>query len=149
MALDSALYASLARSLSSEWTFWGLHVNADYFPQFWEHPPLVIWLNALLFKVVTPTDLSARLLNIAFSLGSVFLVFRIAELVWNRTYAVVSAACLLATQHFLSLAASLFLDIGCTFFGLLAVYNLLRFQNVFTAKLLAAGCLKPCRFFFS
>ncbi len=52
MFLDGTTYAAIARNLAiGQGTFWSPHYTETLYPQFFEHPPLGLWLESLPFRL--------------------------------------------------------------------------------------------------
>lgn len=124
IGFDSALYASLSRELSRSFSFWNVPWHQEYFSA---HPPLVLWLNSILYRLLPATDVTARLLNVFFALGILLMIYKLGSLLVNRRFAFFAALSFALTQHVLAIAASSFLDVGCSFFGICFVYLCLRY----------------------
>jgi len=60
---DPAVYATIARTVAETNTLWPLHFTQNMFPNFYEHPPLVLWGMAALMKVFGNTAWVAALLS--------------------------------------------------------------------------------------
>src|SRR5271168_1556346 len=59
---SAAGYGALARNLAQDNHWFHLHMAPDFFNPFADHPYLVIWLDALIFKIFGASAQTIRLL---------------------------------------------------------------------------------------
>ena len=84
MFVDGVTYATIARNLAEATPphFWELHYTATVHPQFYEHPPLAIWLMAGAFAVLGDVSWAesayAVMMALAF-VGTLVALWRAAE----------------------------------------------------------------------
>src|SRR5688500_16921185 len=71
LGVDSAIYACVARNVWENGTWLNPTYTEFYHTPFAEHPPLMFWLQALVFSLLGATDATARLVSIVTGLGSV------------------------------------------------------------------------------
>jgi 4-amino-4-deoxy-L-arabinose transferase-like glycosyltransferase len=60
---DPAVYSTIARNVLETYQWWPLKFSPHMFPNFYEHPPLVLWMMALVAKVVGISDWSSSLVS--------------------------------------------------------------------------------------
>lgn len=77
--LDAMTYGALAKHVltTGDWT--RLHYAAQAYSDFFQHPPLGVWLQALVFRCVGASDLTIRILPSLWAALTLVLVFR-----WGR-----------------------------------------------------------------
>lgn len=95
------------------------------------HPPLYIYALALSFKLLGVTELSARLVSILFSLGTLAIVYLLAREVSDKD-GVVLLSCFLFLLNPFTVQNSLLLDIdntALTFLMSLFIYAYVRFNK--------------------
>jgi 4-amino-4-deoxy-L-arabinose transferase-like glycosyltransferase len=98
----------------------------------WQRVPAWIW---------TPTVLTARLVNVALAVGSVYVVYRIGTLVRDRATGRLAALLLSLTWGLVVLAHEAGEDVPALFFFLLATYLALRYVDSGSRRTFEAGCL--------
>lgn len=116
---DEGIYASVSKELlhSSNWlrlTFAG--------EDWYDKPPLIIWLTALAYKLFGVSEFSARFVSAAFGFGTVIVTYFFAKRLINRWTGFLASLVLLSSSHFLHFARFGMLDSALTFFLLLALY---------------------------
>ena len=74
IGLDSAIYASVTRNIAEGGNWLSPTYTEFYHTQFAEHPPLVFWMLALVFKLFGVNDVTARLVSILTGWGSILRV---------------------------------------------------------------------------
>ena len=69
MFVDGILYATVSRNLAlGDGTFWDPFVSKTFMQHFHEQPPLVFWLQALLFKLDSHSIYPERIYSFCFLL---------------------------------------------------------------------------------
>jgi 4-amino-4-deoxy-L-arabinose transferase-like glycosyltransferase len=120
---DEATYAQVAKEIvqGGDW------LTFHYVWEPWlEKPPLYLWSVAASFSLFGITEFSARLVAATAGLALVLVVFRITELLYDRTSAILAVAILLTTVMFVQSARSVMLDTPLTLCIYLAVFGYLR-----------------------
>src|SRR3989338_6370726 len=151
ISLDPALYAVVSRNFAGDGKWWSLKFGQTLFPQFFEQPFLVFWIQGFVFKWLGASDYTTRLLGLGLgSLGFYFL-FRIGELLGGRFIASVFALLCVIDVNYVGRLATLYLEVPLTFFSLGALYYFLlwaRSQKNFAALqaglFMGAACLTKC-----
>lgn len=90
------------------------------------YPPLFYVLEAVSFILFGVSAFSARLVAMAFSVGAIFLVYRIGELVYGGRAGLVAALLLAASPMFFKHSMMALLDVPVAFFYLLLAYLVLQ-----------------------
>jgi 4-amino-4-deoxy-L-arabinose transferase-like glycosyltransferase len=115
-SMDSATYGALAKHVLTTGDWKRLHYGAQAYADFYQHPPLAIWLTALVFKVFGATDLTSKILPNIVALGTI-----IGVVTWGRSLrsewtGFVAGFVLLASVRFTKYSVGLLLDTPMTFF---------------------------------
>lgn len=75
MFLDGVIYAALAKNLSlGHGTLWEPFYSQTLFPQFYEHPPLALYLESFFFKWFGQGFAVERIYSLLMALGQFFLI---------------------------------------------------------------------------
>ncbi|MEX2499163.1 MAG: hypothetical protein WD397_09855 [Wenzhouxiangellaceae bacterium] len=75
MFMDGTIYAAISRNLAEgAGSMWALHFSDGLFAVFREHPPLVFWLQSLLFRVLGDSYLTERVYDLVVVLGTAALM---------------------------------------------------------------------------
>lgn len=116
---DEAIYAQASKEMviSGDWIT--PHWNEN---EFFQKPPLLIWLTALLFKVFGVSETTARAVSAFSGVGVVLLTLLLARRFFDELPAVVAAAALLVSAPLFQFARSGTMDVPLTFLILLAVF---------------------------
>lgn len=128
MFFDGLIYASIARNLAGgDGSLWHLRFSETLFPDFAEHPPLGIWLQAAAFRVFGDTlavEKSLALLQLALGGGLLFAIVK--RLLRGRgdahCIAILSLVLALVAGRLSWTFANNMLESTLTLFALVAVY---------------------------
>lgn len=126
---DSALYASVARNIAVSGNWFNPTFTPYSMTQFAEHPPLVIWLQAIVFLLVGASDSTARIVGQLGIVGSILAVYFLAREIMGISYGFLAGLILILTYNFMQIGNSTMLDVPMTFFiitglaGMAAVAN--------------------------
>lgn len=127
--LDSATYAVVARNMVDLNLWFNPQYTPYYLTAFAEHPPLVMWMQAIIFYLTGANDSTARLFGALCTLGSVLMVYRIGQHAFDRSYAFLAGLILLLTYNFMQIGNSTLLDVPMAFFVLLVLYGVTKMQK--------------------
>ena len=127
--LDSTTYSVIARNMAEQ----GRWFDPTYTPyshtSFAEHPPLVMWMQAIIFLLFGAGDSTARLFGALCTAGSVVAVYMLGREVGGQRFGFLSGLTLLLTYNFLQIGNSTLLDVPLTFFVLVTLWGLARLHN--------------------
>ncbi len=116
---DDALFAHIAKDIlkTGDW----LNIRSNGYPAL-EHPPMLAWMEAALFRVFGVSDAAARTPSILSGFGTILLVYWLARrLLRDRLAAVLAMLIMAGTLYFLKYAARAMTDVPFTFFFLSAI----------------------------
>ena len=123
IAHDEGLYARRAKIIvdSDNWF--------NPFPE--AHHKLVgsYWLIALAIKFLGTTELAVRIPSLIFSILSIFLVYRISEVIFNKRVAVISTIYLLSTPMWIMYSRYASPDMPFVFSSLLINYSIIEISS--------------------
>lgn len=107
---DAMTYGALAKHIleTGDWKI--LHYCSQAYENFYQHPPFIIWITALIFKVFGSSDITARILPSFFSLGTVLLVFYWGKRIRSQEFGFLASLVLLTSTRFVKYGATLMLD---------------------------------------
>ncbi len=120
---DPAQYAEVARRMLHSADPFSLH---DNFGVFLNKPPMTMWAAALAMKLLGVTSAAFRLPALVFALGLLAAVWRIGELLWDRTTGLVAVAFTGASFSVQLMVLDPKVDAGVTCFMALTVWALLE-----------------------
>lgn len=130
---DEAVYAGQAAAIAQDPEL------KDIFPIFRAHPLLFQFFLALLFSFGT-IDLLGRLAGVAVGLATVFLAYKLGELLYGRRTGLVAALLLALMPYHVIVTRQVLLDGPMALFATLTLYLLARFaQTQAPVWLYAAG----------
>lgn len=116
---DDALYAHIAKGVvqSGDW----LNIRSNGHPAL-EHPPLLVWTEAILYSIFGFHDVLAKLPAALSGLGTILLVYWLARRLLNDAFQATLAMFVMATTiYFLKYSARAMTDVPCTFFFIASV----------------------------
>ncbi|MBI5186582.1 MAG: glycosyltransferase family 39 protein [Nitrospinae bacterium] len=120
---DSIVYATISRTIAEG----GNWLTPVYnFRNFFDHPPLVFWVNALLFKLLGPGEWVAKLFSGFCGLGAVLLVYHIGRRYGNFYLGFYAALSMLLTYDFTKYLNKCRLDMPLVLFFACGLYSFLR-----------------------
>ena len=117
---DEAVYAGQAASIAGD------HDLSPYFPIFRAHPLLFQAMLSLGLRAGAGPELG-RVLSAAFGLATIYLVYELGRLVFDRRTGLIAAAFLAVMPYHVVVARQMLLDIPMTFFTTLTLYLIARF----------------------
>lgn len=117
---DEAVYAGQAAAIANDPEL------TPFFPIFRAHPLLVQFLLALVFESGV-NDLLGRLVAAAFGVGTVFLVYRLATLLYDWRAGIFAALFMALMPYHVVVSRQLLLDGPEVFFATLSLYLLARY----------------------
>jgi 4-amino-4-deoxy-L-arabinose transferase-like glycosyltransferase len=130
---DEAVYAGQAAAIAR------VSGLSNIFPIFRAHPLLFQFILSLVYRVHF-SDLLGRLLAVAISLGTVFLVYEIGKTLHSRLVGALAALFLALMPYHVIVSRQVLLDGPMTFFATLTIYMLARYGSTQKAVwLYAAG----------
>ena len=126
MGGDECCYSTLAREIWRTGDWWVLHhpYQAEW-ANFYEHPPLYIWLIAIAFKFFGETAFAAKLFSALAGIGSIVVVYYTGRKLRDHSYGFTAGFILLTTQYFLDYSRKARLEIPLTFWILLSFFFLI------------------------
>jgi 4-amino-4-deoxy-L-arabinose transferase-like glycosyltransferase len=119
---DEPRYAEVAREMVVMGDYFVPHLNGEIYA---EKPPMFFWLSGLLQQLGFGM-ISGRIVVTGFNLGTLYLVWALARLRFNRRTALVAALVLCASPLFTWFGRVGVLDVPLTFFTTLAIYGFFR-----------------------
>ncbi|MFH0910576.1 MAG: glycosyltransferase family 39 protein [Planctomycetota bacterium] len=122
---DPARYAAVAKSILATGDWITMHIGRE---PYFNKPPLVFWLTALLFKALGVSVAAARFWSALAGAGSLILVYDLARSLAGPRAGVFSAVVLGLTNDFLRYVSAGRLDGPQVFFMCLAVWGFMRIR---------------------
>lgn len=141
ISLDPSLYSAIARSFSIDFDFWNLKASQNLFPQYYEHPFLVEWLQGGIFYLLGATDFSSRLLSWLLGSGSFYYLFKIGVLLKDISFAHILCFLTLMSLHYVGSIPTFYLEVPMTFFMLASLNYFLAEKGLLAGLFLGAAFL--------
>jgi len=110
LGFSSSSYGALARSILLHHNWFRPTLGPDLFDPFVDHPYLVLWLDALVFKVLGASAQTVRLVGSFSGLAVFTALFFTVRQQFNERAAFLSCLCLLALNEFMNFMSSGWLD---------------------------------------
>jgi hypothetical protein len=117
---DEAVYAGQGAAIA------GVPELGDIFPIFRAHPLLFQLLVGLLYRAGI-SDLTPRLLSVAFAIGTVAVVFALGKLLFGRSVGIVAALLVAVMPYHVVVSRQALLDGPMAFFATCTLYLLARY----------------------
>jgi hypothetical protein len=117
---DEAVYAGQAASIARD------PALRTIFPVFRAHPLLYQFSLALLYRDGT-SDLTARLLAVAFGLATIYLIYRLGTLLYGQGVGLLAAALVALCPYHVIVSRQALLDGPLAFFATLSLYLVARY----------------------
>lgn len=117
---DDAVYAHIAKGIitSGDW----LQVTSNGYPAL-EHPPGFVWLQAVVFSLLGPTDFAAKLPSALLGVCTILLVYLLVRRLTDDLTALTAMFVLAATPYFIKYAARGMTDVPFAFLFTAAVFS--------------------------
>ena len=123
---DESIYAEVAKEILQSRDWLTLHwQHLDWF----EKPPLTMWLMAGLFRCFGVNEFSARAVSALAGVGVVGVVYGIGKLQRGPICGLIAALILLTTFQFVQMSRLVNTDVLLVFFIYVAIYGYLRVRN--------------------
>ena len=119
---DEAVYAGQAAAIA------GTPVLKEMFPIFRAHPLLFPFMVSLGFRLQF-SDLLGRLFSVAFGVSTIYLVYQIGCLLYNRRAGVLAALIMALMPYHVVVTRQVLLDGPMVFFTTLTLYTMARFAG--------------------
>ncbi len=116
LLFDGLTYSALAKNVLKTGDWRVLHLGEEQYANFFQHPPLAIWMQAVVYHYFGWSEPISRVLPGLFALGTVAVVFWITRLRFGVTSAFWAAMALLTSTRFIKWATNFYLDGPMTFF---------------------------------
>lgn len=127
--LDSTTYSVIARNMVEQGRWFDPTYTAYYHTHFAEHPPLVMWVQAVTFALFGASDTTARFFGALCTLGAVLAAYGLGKEIKGKTYGFLSGLLLLLTYNFIQIGNSTLLDVPMSFFVLAALWGLVKAEK--------------------
>lgn len=127
--LDSSTYAVIARNMAEKEQWFNPTYTPYCHPHFAEHPPLVMWAQAVIFWLFGASDTTARFFGALCTIGSVLMVYLLGREISGKRYGLLAGIVLLLTYNFMQIGNSTLLDVPMTFFVLVVLWGLVRLSK--------------------
>lgn len=125
-AWDEAIYAQVSKEMAQGEGWLTLHW--EYKPWF-EKPPLLMWITALLYRLFGVSEFWARAPSALSGIALVAVTYLIGKLTYGKRVGLLAATILLTCYHSLSFSRFGTTDVMLTLFVYLAVYAYLRLKD--------------------
>lgn len=129
---DEAVYSGQAAAIAQA------PILGDIFPVFRAHPLLFHFSLALLFNFGV-SDLAARLLSVAIGVATVYIVYRLGNLLYGENTGILSALILAVMPYHVIVTRQALLDGPMVLFSTLTLYLLARYSTTEHPKWLHAA----------
>ncbi len=114
---DEACYALLSREILRSGDWWVLHHPVvEQWANFYEHPPLYMWVTALFYSVLGISDGAAKLFSALSGFATLLALYVAARRMVGHRFAMVAATILVTSLYFVDYARKARLEIPLTLF---------------------------------
>jgi len=116
LKMDAMENASIAKFVLKTGNWKSFRYEAEAYPQYYNHPPLVIWIEAIFFKLFGASDFVARIPPALFGLGTLIGVISWGSLVQSLELGLLSGLVLLTSNRYIKFASDALLEGPLCFF---------------------------------
>ena len=116
LLVDCLTYTALAKNILRTGDWFTLHYSPEQYINFYQHPPLAIWLQALVFKCFGFSEAIARVLPATLGVLTVVAVFLFTRARFGLTQAFYASFVLLSSTRFVKWGSNFYLDGILVFF---------------------------------
>jgi 4-amino-4-deoxy-L-arabinose transferase-like glycosyltransferase len=116
LLFDGLTYSALAKNILKTGDWRVLHLGEEQYVDFFQHPPLAIWMQAVVYHYFGWSESITRFLPGVFALGTVAVVFWITRLRFTLTAGFWAAFALMTSTRYIKWATNFYLDGPMTFF---------------------------------
>jgi len=116
--MDEAIYGEVAKEVLKLGDWVTLHFN---YREWFDKPPLYIWLTAITFKVFGWSEFTTRLWSALSGMGGVIAVYFLGKSLFNRKVGFLSAAILATSPQYIIQSRLALLDVPLSFFISLSI----------------------------
>ncbi len=127
--IDGFTYAALAKNSVSTGQWTTLHLSDDLWPKFYQHPPLVIWLQSIFFYLFGVHELTTRLLMSLFSGGTLIYLWKWGKWMGSPWIGWTAIFTLMTSLQYVIYATDLYLDGPLTFFLVAGAASFLQLER--------------------
>ncbi len=127
--LDSTTYSVIARNIAEHGNPFSPTYTPYHHTHFAEHPPLVLWAQAVIFWLFGASDSTARLFGQLCTIGSVVAAYGVAKESIGKRFGILAGLVLLLTYNYMEIGNSTLLDVPMSFFVLAALWGLAEMQK--------------------
>lgn len=110
LLFDGLTYTALAKNILRTGDWKTLHYGLEQYPDFYQHPPLAIWMQAVVMKCLGTAEWVTRILPSLAGVLTVGAVFKFTEKKMGLTAAFWAALCLLTSTRFIKWGSNFYLD---------------------------------------
>lgn len=129
LKMDAMENASIAKFILSTGNWKSFRYELEAYSQYFNHPPLVIWLEALFFKVFGVSDSIARLVPALFGLGTLAGVVLWGEIALSIEAGLLAGWVLLTSNRYIKFASDVLLEGPLCFFLVWGTFFFLKSQE--------------------
>ena len=108
--LDAMIYTTLAKNLAAGGSFWSLTFTTESMTHFYQHAPLLFWLQALVFRIFSFSPFTAHLVPLVASTVTVLGVYRIGTIIRNPWTGLFAVFVLLLSPSFLKVGGTPYIE---------------------------------------
>lgn len=135
---DEAIYAKVAKNMVETGNWLTLHWD-DLNENWFEKPPLYMWLTAIVFKLTTFNSFGARIVSTLFGISGIVLAYHFGRKLYNSLTGIFAALILISTVHYIYYSRNGMLDVTVTFFIVATIFLMYSaFKSNRNALLLSA-----------
>lgn len=133
--LDGMTYATLARNILHTGDWKTLHWADSAYANFYQHPPLAIWMEAWSFRLFGISNSTVRILPSIFGLGTLSLIFLFCRSILGSAWlGFLSCLVLLTSTRYVKFASDFYLDGPLAFWMFLGAFLAILFERSTSRK---------------
>ncbi len=110
LLMDGLTYAALSKNILKTGDWKTLHYGVEQYANFYQHPPLAMWIQALVYKVFGFSEAISRYFPSFCALGTLLCVFSYVKKRYSEAGAFFAALTLLSSTRYVKWATNFYLD---------------------------------------
>ena len=116
LLIDGLTYSAVAKNILRTGDWKVFHYDIEHYPEFYQHPPLAFWIQALIYKLLGWAEPVARIFPSACGVLTVLTVFWFTRIRYSLTAAFYASIALISSTRFVKWGSNFYFDVIFTFF---------------------------------
>lgn len=116
LMFDGLTYSAISKNILKTGDWRVLHYDLENYPDFYQHPPLAMWMQAIVYRFLGTAEPVSRILSSCFALGTLWALYSFAKRQFGAFSAFLSGLILISSTRFIKWGTNFYLDGILSFF---------------------------------